>query len=48
MVVQSIYLNKDNVSKESWQELINYVCKYNGYFRNFKIVVEIFNNKLKY
>ena len=48
MVVQSVYLNKDNVSKESWQELINYVCKYNGYFRNFKIVVEIFNNKLKY
>ncbi len=48
MVVQSIYLNKDNVSKESWLNLINYVCKYNGYFRNFKIVVEIFNNKIKY
>ena len=48
MVVQSIYLNKDNVSKDSWQELIDYICKYNGYFRKFKIVIEIFNNKLKY
>ena len=48
MVVQSIYLNKDNVSKESWQELINYICKYNGYFRKIKIVIEISNNKIKY
>ena len=48
MVVQSIYLNKDNVSKDSWQELIDYICKYNGYFRKFKIVIEIFNNKIKY
>ena len=48
MVVQSIYLNKDNVSKDAWQELIDYICKYNGYFRKFKIVIEIFNNKLKY
>ncbi len=48
MVVQSIYLNTDNVSKDAWQELIDYICKYNGYFRKFKIVIEIFNNKLKY
>ncbi len=48
MVVQAIYLNKDNVSKESWQELIDYICKYNGYFRKFKIVIEISNNKIKY
>lgn len=48
MVVQSIYLNKDNVSKESWQELIDYLCKYNGYFNKIKIVIEISNNKIKY
>ena len=48
MVVQSIYLNKDNVSKDAWQELIDYICKYNGYFRKFKIVIEISNNKIKY
>lgn len=48
MVVQSIYLNKDNVSKDSWQELIDYICKYNGYFKKIKIVIEISNNKIKY
>ena len=48
MVVQSIYLNKDNVSKESWQELIDYICKYNGTFRKLKIVIEISSNKVKY
>ena len=48
MVVQSIYLNKDNVLKESWQELIDYICKYNGTFRKFKIVIEISSNKVKY
>ena len=48
MVVQFIYLNNNNVSKESWQELIDYICKYNGAFRKFKIVIEISNNKIKY
>ena len=48
MIVQSIYLNKDNVSKESWQELIDYICKYNGTFRKLKIVIEISSNKVKY
>ena len=48
MVVQSIYLNKDNVLKESWQELTDYICKYNGTFRKLKIVIEISSNKVKY
>lgn len=43
-----IYLTKNKISKEEWQEFIQIISKYNGFLKSWNITVEIKNKEIKY
>lgn len=43
-----IYLIKKNISQEEWQELINTISTYNGYFKKWQLIITFENNKVRY
>lgn len=43
-----IYLTKNNVDKEEWQELIKTISKYNGFLKSWNITIEIKNKEIRY
>ena len=47
IIVLSIYLNKDNVLREPWQELIDYIRKYNDTDYIIKNIVFVIRNMIK-
>lgn len=48
MIISEIYLTKNYIQKDSWQQLINKVAKYNGFLKSFKIIVTNNNNEIRY
>lgn len=46
--ISRLFLNSSYVSKEEWKNLITTISKYNGFFRSWKIIVEIDQNRINY
>ena len=43
-----IYLTKKYVPKDDWQKLINTISNYNGFLKNWKIIITNKNNYIRY
>lgn len=48
MVSSEIYLAQKFVTKESWDELIKIISKYNGIFRKWKLIIKNDKNTIRY
>lgn len=46
--ITEIYLTTKHISKDEWQQLINTISKYNGYFKKWKIIVSFKDKKIRY
>ena len=47
-LTSEIYLTKKFVSKEDWNQLINTISNYNGFFRRWKLIVINDKNQIRY
>ncbi len=43
-----IYLTKNNITKEEWQNFINIISNHLGYFRNWTLTIKFDQNKIQY
>ncbi len=47
-LTSEIFLTRNHIKKEEWLELIKIISNYNGYFRNWKIIIRNNNNQIRY
>lgn len=43
-----IYLTKPSVTKEEWQKYIEKISNYQGYFKKWRLIVQIYNYQIRY
>ncbi len=48
MYTSEIYLNKANINREEWLELIKSISKYNGLLKKWSIIIKVQNHKISY
>ncbi len=46
--ITEIYLTTKYINQDEWQQLINTISKYNGYFKKWKIIISFKDKKIRY